>query len=146
MCIRDSSYAEQISSIEPYRMEKRFADAVKGLHVYGAKVTRPKAIAVLTAKFDSGILDELMLSSVEGSATGKTKVTVTPSAPSGYTAKYKTGADLALPAYDEAVTGYTAFTAGADITATTGNKIVVAYLDSSGKAKAAGMTTVTSKA
>ena len=43
------SYADQIVSVESYRMESRFADAVKGLHVYGAKVIRPQALAVLTA-------------------------------------------------------------------------------------------------
>lgn len=43
------SYAEQIAKVEAYRMEKRFADAMKGLHVYGAKVVRPTALAVLTA-------------------------------------------------------------------------------------------------
>lgn len=43
------SFAEQIVSVEAYRPEKRFADAVKGLHVYGAKVLVPKGLAVLTA-------------------------------------------------------------------------------------------------
>jgi hypothetical protein len=43
------SFAEQITKTEAYRPEKRFADAVKGLHVYGVKVVRPKALAVLTA-------------------------------------------------------------------------------------------------
>lgn len=43
------SVAEQIASVEAYRMEKRFADAIKGLHLYGAKLVRPSAIAVLTA-------------------------------------------------------------------------------------------------
>ncbi len=43
------SYAEQINTVEAYRPEKRFADAVKGLHLYGAKLIRPEAIAVLTA-------------------------------------------------------------------------------------------------
>lgn len=43
------SYAEQISKVETLRMEKRFADAVKGLHVYGGKLVRPSAWAVLTA-------------------------------------------------------------------------------------------------
>jgi len=43
------TFAEQIADVEAYRPEKRFADAVKGLHVYGAKVTHPEAIAVLTA-------------------------------------------------------------------------------------------------
>jgi len=43
------SYAEQINKVEAYRPEKRFADAVKGLHLYGAKLVRPAGIAVLTA-------------------------------------------------------------------------------------------------
>ena len=42
------SFAEQINSVEAYRPESRFADAVKGLHLYGAKVVRPTAGAVLT--------------------------------------------------------------------------------------------------
>ena len=41
------SYAEQISKIEAYRPEKLFADGVKGLHLYGAKVVKPKALAML---------------------------------------------------------------------------------------------------
>ena len=45
-----TTYAEQVISTEAYRMEKRFADAVKGLHVYGAKVTDGKAVAVLKCK------------------------------------------------------------------------------------------------
>lgn len=40
--------AEQISKVEAYRPQLRFADAVKGLHLYGAKVVRPAALAVLT--------------------------------------------------------------------------------------------------
>ncbi|MCL6611183.1 MAG: P22 coat protein - protein 5 domain protein [Peptococcaceae bacterium] len=43
------SYAEQINKVEAFRPEKRFADAVKGLHLYGAKLVRPEAIAVMTA-------------------------------------------------------------------------------------------------
>jgi len=41
------TYAEQILETSAYRPEKRFADAVKGLHVYGAKVTNPEQIALL---------------------------------------------------------------------------------------------------
>lgn len=41
------SFAEQIVSVEAYRPQKRFADAIKGLHVYGAKVVRPEAVARL---------------------------------------------------------------------------------------------------
>lgn len=41
-------FAEQIVKTEAYRPEKRFADAVKGLHVYGGKLVRPYAWAVGT--------------------------------------------------------------------------------------------------
>lgn len=44
-----TTYAEQIIKTEAYRLEKRFADAVKGLHVYGAKVTDGSQIAKLIA-------------------------------------------------------------------------------------------------
>lgn len=44
------SYAEQIVEVEAYRPEKRFSDAVKGLHVYGAKVVRPETLAVMTVQ------------------------------------------------------------------------------------------------
>lgn len=40
-----STFASQIVKTEAYRMERRFADGVKGLSVYGAKVLIPQAIA-----------------------------------------------------------------------------------------------------
>jgi hypothetical protein len=36
--------AEQVRSVEAYRVEKKFADGVKGLHVYGGKLTRPTCV------------------------------------------------------------------------------------------------------
>lgn len=43
------TFAEQINQVEAYRPEKRFADAVKGLHLYGAEVIRPEAISCMFA-------------------------------------------------------------------------------------------------
>ncbi len=43
------TYAEQILDLQAFKPEKRFGDAVKGLHVYGAKVVRPTTLAMLTA-------------------------------------------------------------------------------------------------
>lgn len=43
------SYAEQINKVVPYNPESAFSDALKGLHVYGAKLTRPGEIALLRA-------------------------------------------------------------------------------------------------
>lgn len=39
------TFAEQISKVEAYRPEDSFKDAVKGLHLYGAKLTRDTGIA-----------------------------------------------------------------------------------------------------
>ena len=51
MCLARSkraiAFAEQLSEIDAYRPEKRFADAVKGLHLYGAKVVYPAELVVL---------------------------------------------------------------------------------------------------
>jgi N4-gp56 family major capsid protein len=43
------SYAEQINKTEAYRPEDSFSDAVKGLHLYGAKLVRPTAAATAIA-------------------------------------------------------------------------------------------------
>lgn len=44
---RAIAFAEQLSEIEAYRPEKRFADAVKGLHLYGAKVVYPSEMVLV---------------------------------------------------------------------------------------------------
>lgn len=45
-----TTYAEQINKVEAFRPEKRFADALKGLHLYGAKVIRPEALVTASVK------------------------------------------------------------------------------------------------
>ena len=44
-----TAYVEQILDVQTFKPEKRFGDAVKGLHVYGAKVVRQNNLAVLIA-------------------------------------------------------------------------------------------------
>lgn len=83
----------------------------------------------------------LSLAATAGSTATKTKVTVLPAPASGETAKYKLA--KTLPTYDEALTtGWSAFTASTDITCADGDEIVVAYVDTSNKCKAAGKTAV----
>ncbi|MET3211305.1 UNVERIFIED_CONTAM: hypothetical protein ABIC26_004272 [Paenibacillus sp. PvR008] len=43
------SFAGQVDSVEAFRPEKQFSDAVKGLQVFGAKCIKTEALAVLTA-------------------------------------------------------------------------------------------------
>ena len=51
MCIarttRAVAFAEQLHEIEAYRPELRFADAVKGLHMYGAEVVYPNELVTI---------------------------------------------------------------------------------------------------
>ncbi len=44
-----ATFAEQVNDIEAFRPQDGFNDAVKGLHVYGSKVTRPFALASVAA-------------------------------------------------------------------------------------------------
>ncbi len=44
-----TAYVEQVVDVQTYKPEKRFGDAVKGLHVYGAKVVRANNLAQLIA-------------------------------------------------------------------------------------------------
>ncbi|MBQ8382633.1 MAG: hypothetical protein IJX47_05430 [Clostridia bacterium] len=44
---RAVAFAEQLKSVEAFRPEKRFADAVKGLHLYGAELVYPNEMVVL---------------------------------------------------------------------------------------------------
>jgi len=42
-----ATFAEQLNDTEAYRPESSFSDALKGLHLYGAKVTRPYALCYI---------------------------------------------------------------------------------------------------
>ncbi len=44
---RAITFADQLSEIDAYRPEKRFADAVKGLHLYGAAIVHPTELVSL---------------------------------------------------------------------------------------------------
>lgn len=50
---RAIAFADQLSEINAYRPEHRFADAVKGLHLYGAKVIYPNELVLLDVGFST---------------------------------------------------------------------------------------------
>jgi len=47
---RAVAFANPLTHVEPYRPERRFADAVKGFVLYGTKIVRPKELIVLNVK------------------------------------------------------------------------------------------------
>lgn len=90
---------------------------------------------------------ELTVTSEAGTASGKTKITVEPTLGDGNGYKYKAAANPTVPEMGAScTTGYTAWDGTAEITATTGNKIVVVEVDANNKCVGAGIATVTSAA
>ena len=47
---RAIAFVNQVTHLEPYRPEKKFSDAMKGLDLFGAKIVRPKEIITIPVK------------------------------------------------------------------------------------------------
>lgn len=91
-------------------------------------------------------LGTLTVTTAAGTMAGKTNVTVKPDKAGSNVYKYKTAASVSLPAYNQDCTsGYTDWDGTAEITAATGNKMLIVETTADGKARAAGIGTVTSK-
>ncbi|MEG2857229.1 MAG: N4-gp56 family major capsid protein [Clostridia bacterium] len=117
---------------------------VEGRDYYDAFVLDNKKCALYALR---GTLAALTVTSIAGSASGKTKVTVKGASDAiGLmgTLVYKAGASQAAPALGDDVSGWAALTEGTDITATNGQKIAVAIKDEGGKAIGGGVTTIVS--
>lgn len=125
----------------PAALDSDAATALTGIKVIASSpaVTRP----AIFGKFDT-----LTVVSAEGSASGKTALTVTGhTLDSGEGYVYKTHATAApAVALGDDVSAWSTWDGSANITATTGHKITVAVKDHNGEAVAAGSTDVTSKA
>lgn len=90
----------------------------------------------------------IAVASSAGTATGTTKITVTPAVTEGNHYMYRVGTGLALPYYDQstgAEEGYTAWDGSADITAATGQQILIVETDENDNAKKAGIAVVTAR-
>lgn len=102
----------------------------------------------LPALVDTYTLSPLVVTSVAGSVTGKTAISVSPIREE-HTNDYYTktaAATIVLPTYGTALTGYTLWDGVIEITVATGQFIAVVETDSTGKALAGGVTTVVAKA
>lgn len=93
-----------------------------------------------------GTLQTLTVASAAGTASGTTKLTVTPAKANGNSYKVKTGASATPVTYGQNVQTWTAWDGTADITATTGQVVTVVECSSDYKAVGSGNATVTAKA
>lgn len=94
------------------------------------------------------IIAKLTVTSVAGTTSGKTAITVNPALTNGNSYMYKTASTVTLPKFDDicnVAAGYTAWDGTIEITATTGNEIEIIEVNSEFKAIKAGKVTVTAK-
>lgn len=93
----------------------------------------------------SSKLGTLTVTSAAGTATGDTKVTISPEKAEGNSYKYKVAEAAVEVKYGQSVKNWTAWDGSKDITAETGKKITVVECDAEFRAVKAGAATVTAK-
>lgn len=107
----------------------------------------PEGMIIATIAFDEGgSLDNLVVTSVAGTASGATKITVSPALTSGNSYKYKVAEDCKLPEYGVNVRTYASWDGKSDIVAATGQEILIVECDANYRAVKAGIATVTAHA
>ena len=114
---------------------------LEGRVCYDAFVLDNKASALY---YQAMAADGLTVASTAGSASGKTKITVTPDKAESNSYRYKV--DVAVPAIGEDCSDWSEWDGSADIAAANGSALVVAEVDSNGMAVKAGSVAVTAKA
>jgi hypothetical protein len=118
------------------------AFAVMGLTLFAEYID---AIAVITID-ETPTLGALTVTSVAGTASGDTKITVNPAKEnSNNVYKYKVAAEAVTVGYGQNLRNWTTWDGKADIKATTGQKITVVECDGTYKALNAGSASVTAK-
>ena len=118
------------------------AFAVMGLTLFAEYID---AIAVITID-ETPTLGTLTVTSVAGTATGDTKITVNPAKEnSNNVYKYKVATDAVTVGYGQNLRNWTSWDGKADIKATTGQKITVVECDGTYKALNVGSASVTAK-
>lgn len=113
--------------------------------IMGMKLWAEYLDGVAIATFGDGTLGTLTVTSAAGTASGDTKITVSPAKASGNVYKYKVGSAAETVTYGQNVKNWTAWDGTSDITAASSQKITVVEADSTYKALKAGNATVTAK-
>lgn len=106
----------------------------------------PAQIKVIVTNYEQSLKQLTVNSTASASTVGNTVITVSPSKNDGNTYKYKSGATVTLPVFNQVLTsGWTAWNGTDEITATNGNKIVIVEVNASNECKAVGEATVAAK-
>ncbi len=89
------------------------------------------------------MLDVLTVVSVAGSSAGNTAVYVNPAREAGNTYRYSKGSAVVYPSYDDDCTSMDTWDGEAELAAVSGERLLIVECTSEGKARKAGIATVT---
>lgn len=141
--------AQQFITLTQWETPDPVATWTKASGVFIPVLPSKNSLVIATINFNEApaTLGDLTVTSAAGANAGDTAITVEPAKASGNSYKYKVGASLTAPSYDQVISsGYTNWNGTDEITAATGQKIMIVEVDGSNKAKKVGQTTVTAKA
>lgn len=114
--------------------------------IMGMKLWAEYLDGIAVATFGENTLGTLTVTSAAGTASGTTKITVTPAkANAGNVYKYKVGSAAETVTYGQNVRNWSTWDGTSDITAASSQKITVVEADSAYKALKSGDATVTAK-
>lgn len=114
--------------------------------IMGMKLWAEYLDGIAVATFGENTLGTLTVTSAAGTASGTTKITVTPAkANAGNVYKYKVGSAAETVTYGQNVRTWSTWDGTSDITAASSQKITVVEADSAYKAIKSGNATVTAK-
>lgn len=114
--------------------------------IIGMKLWAEYLDGIAVATFGDSTLGTLTVTSAAGTASGTTKITVTPAkANAGNVYKYKVGSAAETVTYGQNVRNWSTWDGTSDITAASSQKITVVEADSAYKALKSGDATVTAK-
>lgn len=140
-----SKSAKQFITITQWATPDPVATWTKASGIFIPVLPDSKGLFIATVSHET--LGNLTLTSAPGTESGTTKVTVSPALTAGNSYKVKSGANVTVPAVNQLISGgYANWDGTADITAVTGNKVVVVEVDADNRAKKAGIATVVAKA
>lgn len=124
----------------PYDDAMTYSLSLEGMGALLDLLTNKPAIDTLPG---STVLDPLTVVSVAGSSTGNTAVYVNPVRESGNSYRYSKGASVMYPSYNDDCSSMDTWDGEAELTAAPGEKLLIVECTSDGKARKAGIVTVT---
>ena len=135
-----------LAVITDYPLEAPYDDAMTyslSLEGMGALLDLLTNKPALDIQPGNAVLDVLTVVSVAGSSAGNTAVYVNPAREAGNTYRYSKGSAAVYPSYDDDCTSMDTWDGEAELAAVSGERLLIVECTSEGKARKAGIATVT---